>query len=132
MREFGHHRHQITGTLELAHHRKPFWVDAAPHPMHQGITLSVAGVLEISHGADGFASRQKDQLDRIIETPACNPFESSAVGPHTPDARSLAVEFTSIPGLNVIAVPAVREIEPAVRSKNGPCKLAALAASASR
>ena len=98
-REFRHHRHQVAGLLELAHHRIPLRVDAAFDEVQQRVALAVRRILEIRHGADRLAGRREDQFHGIVESAAREPLQARAVRPHAPDAGSQAFVRAAVLGL---------------------------------
>src|SRR5260370_1176521 len=121
-RKLGHYRHQIAGALEFAYHPVPFRIDTPPLPVHQRVTLAVARILEVGHGANGFARGQENQLDWIIEAAARHPLKSGAVRTHAPNARRFSFELAAVPGLDVVTMTAIGEIQPSVRAEEGAMK----------
>src|SRR5206468_750175 len=79
------------------------------------IALAVFRIFEVSHRADGFTGRCKLQLYRIVETSASNPFKTCAIRTNSPDSRSEALVMTAVLRLDVKAVAAISQVQPAVR-----------------
>src|SRR5262249_49904843 len=103
---------------ELSGGRMRLRIDATLHEVQQRVALTRLGILEIGHGADGFAGSREDHFYRIVEAAAREPVESGAVGPDAPDTRSLPFELAAVAGGDVEAVPAVGEVEQTVGSED--------------
>ena len=117
--ELCHDRHQIASSFELAHHlRVHLWIHSAFDEVEQRIPLTVLGIFEVRHRADGFAGRGERDFDGVVESASGEPFEACAVRTYAPDARAEPFVVASVFGVDVEAVAAIGEIEPAVRTED--------------
>src|SRR5581483_7464319 len=106
---------------ELLYARVVHRVDAALDVVQQ----AVAGALV--HRADGFAVGGEGDLDGVIEAAAAEAFEAAAVGTAPPDAGGEPFEPLALAGGELVTVPAVGPVEPAVGSEERPVDVAAVA-----
>ena len=83
--------------------------------VHEPVALAVLRIHEVGHRADHLARRCPDDFNGIIETTASKGLELRAVGPHPPDARGEALQIRALFRFDVEAMPAIGEVEPAVR-----------------